>query len=479
MELNDTIAQLMKKDYIQVIHQEAKLLNIRVFIIGGWVRDLLLHRPSTDLDFVVEGSGILLAEKVAHRLHAKLAIFKSFGTAMIKITEDNTEIELEFVGARKESYRSNSRNPIVENGTIEDDQNRRDFTINAMAIELCQSNQAGIIDPFGGLLDLNKRLIRTPLDPNITFSDDPLRIMRAIRFATQLNFNIEAETFNAIQQNKDRIHIISMERIAIELNKIIMSDKPSIGFILLDKSGLLPLIFPELLDLKGKHTIDGKSHKDNFYHTLEVLDNISLQTQNLYLRWAAILHDIGKASTKKFFPEIGWTFHGHEVVGAKMVASIFKRMKLPMNEKMRYVQKLVMMHLRPIALVENHVTDSAVRRLLFEAGEDVDDLMTLCHADITSKNEAKVKRYHRNFEIVKVKLIEIEEKDKLRNWQPIITGEIIMNTFELSPSYQVGVLKNQIREAILDGLVENEYAAAFQFMIEKAAIMGLKPISND
>ncbi|OYT12127.1 MAG: tRNA nucleotidyltransferase [Bacteroidetes bacterium 4572_112] len=477
MKLEDNIEDVLKRKYIRQIVKSAEELDIRVFIIGGWVRDMLLHRESTDMDFVVEGSGIALAENLSQRLKAKLTVFKNFGTAMVKFNDNDDSIELEFVGARKESYRRNSRKPIIEDGSLQDDQDRRDFTINAMAIELKSEQTDSIIDPFGGLDDLDNRIIKTPLDPDITFSDDPLRMLRAIRFASQLNFTIEEETFKALERNKDRLEIISTERITSELNKIILSPEPSYGFNLLDETGILDIIFPELVALKGVKTIEGKSHKDNFYHTLEVLDNISLHTNNLYLRWAAILHDIGKASTKRFVKGFGWTFHGHEFIGSKMVPDIFNRMKLPMNEKMRFVQNLVRLHLRPISLIENHVTDSAIRRLLFEASNDIEALMTLCHADITSKNERKVKKFHRNFELVQIKLIELEEKDKLRNWQPPIDGDEIMKTFNLTPCRAIGDIKNTIREAILDGKIDNNYEAAHQLMIEEGKKLGF--VVND
>ncbi len=470
----------MKKNITQpifsIISEAAAEMNVPAFVIGGFVRDIIMKRPSNDIDIVVLGSGIELAEKVAKKINIKtrVKVFKNFGTAMLQYKgEKNWQIE--FVGARKESYRIDSRKPIVENGTLKDDQNRRDFTINALAISLQKENYEELIDPFNGLKDIENKIIRTPLDPNITFSDDPLRMMRAIRFAAQLNFSIEPDSFNAIKKNKERINIVSKERITDELNKIIMCPKPSVGFNLLYESGLLDIIFPQFVALKGIEIIDGKAYKDNFYHTLGVLDKIALKSDNLWLRWAAILHDIAKPITKKFDPKIGWTFHAHDFKGAKMVPHIFKNFKLPLNEKMRYVQKLVSLHLRPQALVENNVTDSAIRRLLFEAGNDIDDLMLLCEADITSKNIKKIKTYLHNFKIVRLKLKEVEEKDKIRNWQPPISGDVIMKTFNIKPCKKVGIIKNAIREAILDGKIKNDYKQAYQFMIKEGSKIGMSP----
>ncbi len=474
----DLILDHIEQPIFRLIGEVADSMNRPCFVIGGYVRDIFLSRPSKDIDVVTLGSGIELAEALAARLgkRAHLSVFRNFGTAQVKYHSRGESIEIEFVGARKESYNRNSRKPIVEDGTLQDDQNRRDFTINAMAICLNGERWGELVDPFHGMDDLEQGIIRTPLDPDITFSDDPLRMMRAIRFATQLNFRIEEETFAAIERNRGRIEIISKERIVDELGKIIRSDIPSRGFILLDECKLLPLIFPEVAALKGVETVGGRGHKDNFYHSLAVLDNVALRSLNEWLRWAALLHDIGKPRTKRYDARLGWTFHNHNFVGEKMIPGIFRRMKLPLNEKMKYVQKLVGLHMRPIVLAEEEVTDSAVRRLLFDAGDDIEDLMLLCASDITSKNQEKVKRFLDNFELVRIKLKEIEEKDSIRNMKLPIRGEEIMETFGIPPSRPVGEILSAIKEAILDGTIPNEYESARLFMLELAATMGLTPV---
>ena len=456
---------------LHLVGETADQLGLECYVIGGWVRDLLLHRESTDIDVVVVGSGIRLAEAVAKRLGkgAHLSVFKTYGTAQVK----RGEIDLEFVGARRESYRHDSRNPIVEDGTLQEDQDRRDFTINAMAICLNSDRYGELLDPFDGQGDLERSLIRTPLDPDITFSDDPLRMMRAIRFATQLGFFLDGETFDAIARNAQRMHIITRERIADELNKIMLSRRPSEGWLLLDKTGLLPLIFPELVTLKGVETKDGRGHKDVFLHTLKVLDNLAETSDSLWLRWAALLHDIGKPKSKAWDPQAGWTFRNHNYLGAKMVPKIFARLKLPLNEKMEYVRKMVDLHMRPINLIEDTVTDSAVRRLLFEAGDDIEDLMLLCDADITSRNEEKKARFHHNYQLVRQKMVELEERDRVRNFQPPVKGDEIMQLLHLEPCSTVGELKAAIKDAILDGVIPNEYEAAKTYLMQLAHSRGL------
>ncbi len=468
---------MLKNKIFRIISQAADGLNQETYVIGGFVRDHYLKRPSKDIDIVTLGSGIELAKKVAEELspRTRVNIFRNFGTAQVQYND----FDIEFVGARKESYRSDSRKPSVEDGTLEDDQNRRDFTINALAWGLNRHNFGKLVDPFNGVEDLNKKIIRTPLDPEITFSDDPLRMMRAVRFSSQLDFEIEVKTLQAISRNRDRIKIVSAERISEELNKIILSPKPSVGFRIMEETGLLEIILPEFMKLKGVDVVEGTGHKDNFFHTLEVLDRIAPHTNDLWLRWAAILHDIAKPVTKKYVEGQGWTFHAHNFVGAKMIPRIFNRLKLPLNEKMKFVQKMVMLHMRPIVLSEEEVTDSAVRRLLFEAGDDIDDLMTLCEADITSKNAAKVQRYMKNFKIVRQKLKEIEEKDAVRNFQPPVSGELIMETFGLPPCKEVGVIKDAIKEAILEGEIRNDYDQAHAYMLKKASEMGLTPVSKN
>ncbi len=472
----DFASEISETPSLKLVSDVAQEIGLESYVVGGYVRDLLLERPSKDIDFVCVGNGITLAEAVAKKLgkKASLAVYKNFGTAAIKFED----WELEFVGARKESYRSESRKPIVENGTIADDQNRRDFTINALAINLNKTHFGQLKDPFGGVDHLEDKIIKTPLDPDITFSDDPLRIMRAIRFASQLGFDIEPDTWDAIVRNKERLSIISQERITEELNKIILCKKPSYGFKLLFTSGILEIIFPEMQNLHGIKTKNGHTHKDNFYHTLEVLDNICADTDDLWLRWSAILHDIAKPPTQRYAEGVGWTFHGHEDLGARWVPKLFQRFKLPMNEKMKYVQKLVKLHLRPIALVNEKVTDSAIRRLLYEAGDDINDLMTLCRADITSKNPNKVRRFLSNFSKVEQKIKEVEERDHIRNYQPPVSGELIMETFGINPSREVGEIKTAIKEAILEGHIKNDEKEAYELMLQLGKEKGLVPITN-
>ncbi len=467
--------QHLQHSVFQIISNVASGKQVRVFVIGGYVRDLFLKRPSADIDVVVLGNGIAFAEEVAQKLKVKVSVFKNFGTASLKYKN----LDLEFVGARKESYRAESRKPIVEDGTLEDDQNRRDFTINALAIALNEENFGELIDPFQGVKDLENKLIRTPLDPEITFSDDPLRMMRAVRFAAQLGFTIDPAALEAIKTNHERIKIVSQERITDELNKIIASPKPSIGFSYLFDTGLLQLIFPQMVALQGVEIMNGQGHKDNFYHTLQVLDNISENTTDLWLRWAAILHDIAKPATKRFEPGHGWTFHGHEDKGARMVPKIFAQLKLPLNEKLKLVQKLVQLHMRPIVLAQEIVTDSAVRRLLFDAGDDIEGLMLLCNADVTTKNEYKVKKYRNNFERVKQKLKDVEDRDRIRNWQPPVSGEDIMETFGIKAGREVGIIKSSIRDAILEGEIFNSRPEALKLMIKKGEDIGLKVVARN
>ena len=470
------IASHVNLPVMKLVGEVADELHRECYVVGGYVRDIFLERPCNDMDFVTVGSGIEVARAVAHRLgkRSHLSVFRTYGTAQVK----TRQWELEFVGARRESYRRESRNPIVEDGTLDDDQRRRDFTINAMAICLNRERYGELLDPFDGIGDMERRIIRTPLDPDITFSDDPLRMMRAVRFATQLNFDIFPETFEAIRRNAERIRIITRERIAEELMKIMRSPIPSRGWMLLDQCGLLSIIFPELAALKGIETVNGRGHKDNFIHTMQVLDNVAAASSDVWLRWAALLHDVGKARTKRWDPQMGWTFHNHNYIGEKMVPKIFAKMRLPLNDHMKYVKKLVGLHMRPIALVEDEVTDSAVRRLLFDAGDDIDDLMTLCKADITSKNQHKVQQFRENFDLVKSKLVDIEEKDRVRNFQPPVDGGEIMETFGLAPSKPVGYIKDAIKDAILDGIITNDYASAYRLMLDKASELGITHIHH-
>ncbi len=485
---NMNYKEALQHNIFKIISKSAKELNLDSYVIGGFVRDFILQRGTDktslsaslwrtkDIDIVAIGSGIDLAKQVAKNLpnNPTVQVFKTYGTAMLRFED----IEIEFVGARKESYNKDSRNPVVENGTLQDDQNRRDFTINAFTLNLSEAKFGDLLDPFNGIQDLEKKIIRTPLNPDITYRDDPLRMMRAIRFASQLNFIIEKKSLDAITKNKKRIEIITIERIVVELNKILESKKPSVGFLLLEQTGLLEYILPELVALKGIDEVEGQGHKDNFYHTLEVVDNIAINTNNLWLRWAALLHDIGKTTTKKFSKKVGWTFHAHEFEGSKIVFHLFKRLKMPLNDKMKFVQKMVFMSSRPIVLAQDTVTDSAVRRLVFDAGDYVDDLMTLCEADITTKNSKKFKKYHNNFKMVRQKIIEVEERDHIRNFQPPVSGEEIMKTFNLKPSKEIGLIKEAIKEAILDGDIPNEYEAAFQLMIKEGEKLGLTRIKS-
>lgn len=480
-------SEFLKNRIFEVISTEAEALGVRAFVVGGYVRDCIMGRVCHDIDVVVEGSGIALAEAVGKKLRSRVSVFKRFGTAMIK----SKGLEVEFVGARKESYRADSRKPIVEDGTLREDQERRDFTVNAMSFSLQRDSFGELIDPFDGRGDIERKILRTPLDPDTTYSDDPLRMIRAIRFASQLSFNITSESFESIKRNRGRLSILSAERVVEELNKILLSPKPSVGFKLLDEASLLELILPQVTNLKGVETVDGRGHKDNFYHSLQVVDNVSellkqrpqeqrenREIEELWLLWAALLHDIGKPITKRYEEGVGWTFHSHDFVGGKMIPGVFKYLKMPLNEKMKYVQKLVQLHLRPISLVDDEVTDSAVRRLLFDAGEDIDDLMLLCNADITSKNDKTVARHKRNFELVKQKMKEVEEKDEYRNFKNPITGEIIMEVYGIPPSREVGEIKEYIKNAILDGLIDNNYEAAYKLMEEKGVEMGLKKVEK-